>query len=110
MMKQEFEKIAGYEVSTEDYNNTIEPMYMATSMNKQEFVKTLNRKQFEKKHEPQTVKVGVKMMPNGTWMTYDAELIKVDIKTGKTIVRRTSENHCYAEINFDVNALLVEER
>lgn len=110
MMKQEFERIAGYEVSTEDYNNIIEPMYTATSMSKQDFVKTLNKKQFEKKHEPQIVKVGVKMMPNGTWVTYDAQLVKVDIKTGKTIVKRMSENHYWAEINFDINALLVEER
>lgn len=29
MMKHEFEKIAGYEVTNEDYNNIIEPMYMA---------------------------------------------------------------------------------
>ena len=30
MMKHEFEALAGYEVSFEDYNNVIEPMYMAT--------------------------------------------------------------------------------
>ena len=46
MMKQEFEEIAGYEVSTEDYNNIIEPMYMATDMSKQDFVQTINKKRF----------------------------------------------------------------
>lgn len=46
MMKHEFEQIAGYEVSTEDYNNIIEPMYMATNLSKQEFVKTISKKRF----------------------------------------------------------------
>lgn len=46
MMKQEFEALAGYEVSAEDYNNIIEPMYMATNLNKAEFVKTINKKRF----------------------------------------------------------------
>ena len=47
MMHHEFEQIAGYEVTYEDYTNIIEPMYMATNLSKQEFVKTLNRKQFD---------------------------------------------------------------
>lgn len=46
MMKQEFEALAGYEVSWEDYTNIIEPMYMATNLTKQEFVKTINKKRF----------------------------------------------------------------
>ena len=46
MMKQEFEKIAGYEVSWEDYSKVIEPMYMATDMSKQDFVKCLDEKRF----------------------------------------------------------------
>lgn len=45
-MKHEFELIAGYEVSDEAYNNVIEPMYMATNLTKQEFVKVLDRKAF----------------------------------------------------------------
>lgn len=47
MMRSEFEKIAGYEVSYEDYTKIIEPMYNAVELTKQEFVKTLNRKQFD---------------------------------------------------------------
>ena len=47
MMWGEFEKIAGYDVSYEDYVNIIEPMYNSTELSKQEFVKTLNRKQFD---------------------------------------------------------------
>ena len=46
MMKHEFEQIAGYEVSMEDYNNIIEHMYMATNLSKEEFVKTLSKKRF----------------------------------------------------------------
>lgn len=46
MMKYEFEQIAGYEVSDKDYNEIIEPMYMATNLDKQEFVKTLDKKRF----------------------------------------------------------------
>ena len=48
MMKYEFEAIAGYEVTDEMYTNVIEPMYMATNMDKSEFVKTLNKKYFVK--------------------------------------------------------------
>ena len=46
MMKQEFEALAGYEVSMDDYNNIIEPMYMATRLTKQEFVKVIDKKRF----------------------------------------------------------------
>ena len=46
MMKHEFEQIAGYEVSADDYNNIIEPMYMATNLTKQEFVKVIDKKRF----------------------------------------------------------------
>lgn len=51
MMKFEFEELAGYEVSNEDYNNIIEPMYMAVNLSKQEFVKVIDRKRFEVKHQ-----------------------------------------------------------
>lgn len=56
MMHKEFEQIAGYEVSYEDYTNIIEPMYMATNLNKQEFVKCLNRKQFDLNYKKQQYK------------------------------------------------------
>lgn len=46
MMKHEFEALAGYEVSYEDYTKIIEPMYMATDLPKDEFVKTLSKKRF----------------------------------------------------------------
>ena len=46
MMKHEFEALAGYEVSFEDYNRIIEPMYMATELSKEDFVKCIDRKRF----------------------------------------------------------------
>ena len=49
MMKHEFEALAGYEVTYEDYSKIIEPMYMAIpeSISKQEFVKMIDRKRFD---------------------------------------------------------------
>lgn len=46
MMHNEFEKLAGYEVSYQDYTNIIEPMYMATNLSKEEFVKCIDKKRF----------------------------------------------------------------
>ena len=47
-MWKEFEKIAGYEVTYDDYHKIIEPMYMAIpeGISKQEFVKMLDKKRF----------------------------------------------------------------
>lgn len=44
MMKEEFEKLAGYEVTMDNYLKIIEPMYLATDLSKHEFVKMLNPK------------------------------------------------------------------
>lgn len=49
MMKHEFEALAGYNVTDEDYTNIIEPMYMAVKLDKAEFVKCVDRKRFEVK-------------------------------------------------------------
>lgn len=46
MMKEEFENLAGYEVSYDDYHDIIEPMYMVTNLSKSEFVKVINKKTF----------------------------------------------------------------
>jgi len=46
MMQQEFEQLAGYEVSYDDYVNIIEPMYLATNMDKADFVECINKKRF----------------------------------------------------------------
>lgn len=48
MMWKEFEELAGYEVSYEDYTNVIEPMYMAIPdcYSKQDFIKMIDKKRF----------------------------------------------------------------
>ena len=46
MMKHEFEALAGYEVSTADYDKIIEPMYMATDLSKEDFIKVIDKKRF----------------------------------------------------------------
>lgn len=48
MMWKEFEMIAGYEVTREDYKAYIEPMYMAVGdhVTKQEFVRMVNKQRF----------------------------------------------------------------
>lgn len=53
MMQHEFEELAGYEVSTEDYNKIIEPMYMAVNLSKVEFVKIIDKKRFALKTRKQ---------------------------------------------------------
>ena len=53
MMKHEFEALAGYEVSADDYYKIIEPMYMAVSLSKADFVKVIDRKRFALKTEKQ---------------------------------------------------------
>lgn len=39
MLQHEFEALTGKKVETEDYNSIIDPMYMSTDMDKQDFCK-----------------------------------------------------------------------
>ena len=55
MMKHEFEALAGYEVSVSDYDNIIEPMYMATDLNKAEFVKVISKERFALKNREELI-------------------------------------------------------
>ena len=55
MLKEEFEKIAGYEVTGADYYNILEPMYMATDLSKEEFEETINKKRFALKTKRQII-------------------------------------------------------
>ena len=96
MMWKEFEELAGYEVSFDTYEKVIEPMYMATDLSKADFVKVINRKAVELKRErkPMYRKIKVRdmtgcdMTPNGCYFHVEwVDLIDVDIKTGKYIVR-----------------------
>lgn len=53
MTYNEFMTLAGYEVSFEDYNNIIEPMYTAINLSKDEFVKVIDKKRFALKTRKQ---------------------------------------------------------
>lgn len=55
MMKHEFETLAGYEVSVADYDNIIEPMYMATQLSKEEFVKVICKERFALKSREELI-------------------------------------------------------
>ena len=95
MMKHEFEKLAGYEVTNETYDNIIEPMYMATNLSKSEFIKTLNRKALEykpvRKPNPKKMLVrdraGFRKTPNGCWYHIEyVDMVDVDIRTRKIVI------------------------
>ena len=111
MTRQEFENLAGYETSAEIYNTIIEPTYMRTNWDKATFVKKIKpmREALEERHDRPHIIVGVKHLPNGTLMTYEAELINVNIKSGKMEVRRLGNNRCWAETDCDVWYIRVEE-
>ena len=111
MTRAEFERLAGYETSEEIYNAIIEPMYMRTDWDKATFVKKIKpmREALEVRHERPHIIVGAQTMPNGSLMTYEAEVINVNIATGKTEVRRVSNNRCWAETNCDIWYMMVEE-
>ena len=111
MTREEFENLAGYETSAEIYNTIIEPMYMRMDCDKATFVKKIKpmREALEERHPRPHIIVGVDMMPNGTLMTYEAELIEVDIRTGKMKVRRVSPNRCWAETYCDIWSVMVKE-
>lgn len=72
MMQHEFETLAGYKVSSVDYKNIIEPMYMALpdSIGKEEFVKMLDMKRFAL---PSKRTLLCKMRNYARWIAEDAE-------------------------------------
>ncbi len=111
MMKYEFETLAGYEVSTEDYNNIIEPMYMATNLSKEEFVKTVSKKRFALVRKPEEKAVFVShgsKTPNGCywmgeWMIQIGQP-EINIRTGKTTFKlRGTTLEEQREIGWDRN-------
>ena len=97
MMKHEFEEIAKIEVTDSDYNRIIEPMYMASGLDKREFVKTLNLKFFKSRvpAKPKDIRrmcvrdrSGYRMTPNGCYYHIQyVELVEADIRTGKFVVK-----------------------
>ena len=84
---------------------------MNSNLDKYEFTKSIKKMLDTMPEERATKKiiVGVKAMPNGTWMVYEAEIINVNIKTGKIEVKRLTQNRCWAETDFDVYYTRVKE-
>lgn len=114
MMKEEFEKLAGYEVTMDNYLKIIEPMYLATDLSKHEFVKMLNPKALA---APKVKTKNIKKMrvrnrsgqsttPNGCYYYIQyVELVDIDIRTGKFIVKPlTDEELCkISSEGYDLN-------
>lgn len=96
MMKSEFEVIAGRKVTDAQYA-AIEVLYMSTNLDKVEFVKSIrpmlkNIPQPEKKKDIKKMAVrdhsGFRKTPNGCYYHIEyVELVDVDIKTGKYIIK-----------------------
>lgn len=101
MQKHEFEKIARIEVTDEVYATVIEPMYLAINLSKEDFIKVLNLKSLAtEKIKEKNVKImlvrdnsGFIKTPNGCYYHIEyVELIDVDIRTGKFIVKSLEED------------------
>lgn len=96
MLREEFERLAGYRVTEETYKKVIEPMYMATDLPKREFARLLNREAFEAKEERKpNIKImkvrnrlGEERTPNNCYYYIQyVDLVDVDIRTGKYIIK-----------------------
>lgn len=114
MLWKEFEDLAKIEVTFETYSKIIEPMYLAADLPKQDFIKLLNLKALaapkvkEKNIKKMCVRdrSGCMKTPNGCWYYIEfAELVDVDIKTGKFIVKALdAEDFCkLSESGHDLN-------
>ena len=100
MMKSEFEKLAGRAVTDEQYR-AIEILYMSSNLEKAEFVKSMrpmlkNIPQPEKKKDIKRMVVrdhsGFRKTPNGCYYHIEyVELVDIDIKTGKYIIKPLEE-------------------
>lgn len=96
MMKHEFEALAKREVTDEQFE-AIEKLYMSSTLNKQDFVKSI-RPMLKTIPEPEKEKnikkmcvrdrSGFRKTPNECWYHIEyVELVDVDIKTGKFIIK-----------------------
>lgn len=115
MMKHEFERLAGYQVSIENYEKYIEPMYMATDLNKEDFTKCINRKFFEEKKQVERIiktmaitdNSGYYKTPNGCYLhTVKVEVVSVSTKTGKIKVKIIPDSY---KLGYSVDFYLYDE-
>lgn len=101
MMKSEFESLAGRNVTDEQYK-AIETLYMSSNLEKAEFVKSIRTMlksipQPEKKKDIKRMVVrdrsGYRKTPNGCYYHIEyVELVDIDIKTGKYIIKPLEDN------------------
>lgn len=100
MMKHEFEALAKREVTDEQFE-AIEKLYMSSTLEKQDFVKSI-RPLLKTIPEPEKKKnikkmcvrdrSGFRKTPNGCWFHIRyVELVDIDIKTGKYIVKEIED-------------------
>ena len=101
MMKQEFERIAGYEVEEKTYTEIIEPMYNATTLSKADFVKVLNRAALEKVAEK---KKNIKKMLVRNADAFRRELIARRVKYETSGCGNLTHFEVYAD-DDEINAL-----
>ena len=100
MLKSEFESLAGRAVTNEQYR-AIEILCMSSNLEKAEFVKSTrpmlkNIPQPEKKKDIKRMVVrdhsGFRKTPNGCYYHIEyVELVDIDIKTGKYIIKPLEE-------------------
>lgn len=100
MMQHEFEQLAGREVTLEQYK-AIETLYMSSTLNKEDFVKSIKQmlKSISLPEKEKNIKKmcvrdrsGFRKTPNGCYYHIEyVELVDVDIKTGKYIVKELEE-------------------
>ena len=117
MMKSEFENLAGREVTDEQYR-AIETLYMSSNLEKTEFVKSMkpilkNIPQPEKKKDIKRMVVrdrsGYRKTPNGCYYLIEyVELVDIDIKTGKYIIKPLEEKDFEKLTATDIAAILGE--
>lgn len=100
MMKSEFENLAGRTVTDEQYR-ALEILYMNSNLDKYEFVKSM-RGILKNMHQPEKVKdikrmavrdnSGFRKTPNGCYYHIEyVEVVDIDIKTGKYIIKSLEE-------------------
>ena len=112
MMQFEFERIAGYKVSNDDYENIIEPMYMATGLDKYEFVGVINRERFEIKKSTKHIEQEEKIKTEITRIEREIDFIKKEIEIRESVLSQETDglwvNTWKSEIkryNNDINFL-----
>lgn len=101
MTKQEYERLTNTTVCQYDYYKIIEPMYMATNLSKQDFVRTINADAFNMPEPPEPdefVRVRVPYRYNELTERYEWDLFIIakyngmDIGTGKAQIELLDES------------------